>query len=47
MKRENEVIGSLKEELKQIEEFEKMYEVESEIRTLSAECASLYTIFCC
>ncbi len=47
MKQENEVIGSLKEELKQIEEFEKIHAVESEIRTLSAGCAELLTIICC
>lgn len=47
MKQENEVIGSLKEELKQIEEFEKMHAVESEIRTLSVGCAGMFTLICC
>lgn len=45
--REIKVVGSLAEELKEIEKFEKARAVESEIRTITAECTGIYTIICC
>ncbi len=45
--REIKVVGSLAEELKEIEKFEKAPTVESEIRSITAACSMVLTIICC
>lgn len=45
--RENEVVGSLMKELREIEEYERNQRVESENRSITADCTVIFTIICC